>query len=73
MIDDTESLAELMREMVDSEAWQCVEGYIKGRIEDHKNQLMTCQMDEVVKHRAKVEAYGSVLLHVQSLMAAGQS
>lgn len=73
MIDDTESLAELMREMVDSEAWQCVEGYIKDRIEDHKKQLMTCQIEDVIKHRAKVEAYGSVLLHVQHMMAAGQS
>ena len=71
MIDDTESLAELMREMVDSQAWQCVEGYIKGRIEDHKNQLMTCQIEDVIKHRAKAEAYGSVLLHVQNMMVAG--
>jgi len=67
-----EARAESLQEMVDGEGWGYVKEYIEARITDHKAQLMTCQIEDVTKHRAKVESLNSVLLFVQDAIEEGK-
>jgi len=68
---DAEYRAEVLREMLAGEAWQFVQDYIGGRITYHTRQLLSCDMEEVPKHRAKVEAFNSVLLFIQDAIEYG--
>ena len=58
--------------MLDTDGWQVVDEYLKQRIQDHKDQLMSCDIEDVVKHRAKAEALRSVLLYLQDIIDEGQ-
>lgn len=65
---DAEYRAEVLREMLAGEGWQFVQEYMEGRIAYHTKQLLICDMEEVPKHRAKVEAFNSVLLFIQEAL-----
>ena len=70
--DETDARAEALQQMIDGEGWPHVKDYIERRITDHRNQLMTCKLEDVTKHRAKVEAYSSVLLYVKDAIEEAQ-
>ncbi len=58
--------------MLDTDGWPVIEKYIRERIEDHKNQLLRCPIEEITKHRERVEAYNSVLLYVRQVIDEGK-
>ena len=62
---ETDARAEALRQMIDGDGWPYVQNYIEKRITDHTNQLLTCKIEDVIKHRAKVEALNRVLLFVK--------
>jgi len=49
--------------------WQVVEVYIEARIADHIGQLMTCSIEDVPKHRAKVEALKGIGVFVAECLS----
>lgn len=52
--------------MTESEGWLYTEQHILDQIEQHKGYLLDCKSwDEVLQHRAKVEALSSVLVHIE--------
>lgn len=64
--------AQELRLLVDMAGWQQVEGYIAGRIQDRMQQLLTCgTWEEVIQHRAGVEALESVLLYISDTIQKG--
>lgn len=70
---DAEARAESLQQMIDSDGWVYAQDFIERRIADHTNQLLTCKLDDVVKHRAKVEAFNAVLLFVKDAIEEGNS
>ena len=46
-----------------------VEVYIEARIADHIGQLMTCSIEDVPKHRAKVEALKGIGVFVAECLS----
>lgn len=68
---DEVALMEQMRDMKDTEGWQLVEQYIKNRIEDNKNRLMTCPIEDIEKHRERVKTLESVLLYADEVIEQG--
>jgi hypothetical protein len=58
--------------MIALEGWPIVEQYIKDRIEENRNRLMTCEIKDVIKHRAEVKAYNSVLLYIKTTIEEGK-
>ena len=62
---------ELLRDMKDTEGWKLVDTYISDRIKDHTNQLITCPIEAIEKHRQRIEAYKSVLLYVEDEIEKG--
>lgn len=69
---DAEARAEALQRMIDGDGWPHVQNYIERRIADHTNQLLTCKIEDVLKHRAKVETFNSVLLFVKDAITEGQ-
>jgi len=67
-----EARAESLQQMIDGEGWGYVQEYINERIADHTNQLLTCKLEDVMKHRTKVEAFNSVLLFVKDAIEEGK-
>ncbi|GIO13543.1 hypothetical protein J19TS2_30980 [Cohnella xylanilytica] len=64
--------AENFRYMTETVGWRELEEHIRGRISDHRNQLMTCATwDEVLEHRHKAEALESVFSHIQETIQKG--
>ena len=57
--------------MMMMEGWQEVEEFLRDRIADNRNRLMSCEMVDVVKHRAKVEAFESVFIHIKEVIEEG--
>ena len=68
---DEVGVMEYLRDMRDMEGWQLVETFINDRIKDHTDQLLTCEMEDIRKHRERVEAYKSVLLYVEDEIEKG--
>lgn len=65
--------AEALQRMTETEGWKLVEAYIKERAEASKNQLMHCDIEDVIKHRAKAEALKSVLSYINKTIEEGRS
>lgn len=63
---------EVVRELTNTEGWALVEQFITSKVDDHRKQLMTCKLEDVMKHRHKAEALESVLLYVQEVITKGQ-
>lgn len=63
--------AQAIRHMMDTTGWKLTEQYIRGRIEAAKNQLMTCQIEDVPKHRATAIALQAVLVHIDGILREG--
>lgn len=56
--------AEALRRMLDGDGWPLVRNFIDGRIKYHTDQLLTCKLEDVAKHRDMVEAYKSVFIFI---------
>lgn len=64
--------AQELRFLIDMAGWQQVEAFVTGRIQDRMQQLLTCgTWEEVIQHRAGVEALESVLLYISETIAKG--
>ncbi|OXM17324.1 hypothetical protein [Paenibacillus herberti] len=64
--------AQELRFLVEMAGWQQVESFIAGRIHDRMQQLRTCgSWEEVIQHRAGVEALESVLLYISTTIEKG--
>jgi hypothetical protein len=64
--------AQELRFLIEMAGWRQVEGYIAGRIKDRMQQLLTCETwEEVLQHRAGVEALESVLSHISDTIKKG--
>lgn len=63
---------EAVQYMLDTDGWPVIEKFIRERIEDHKNQLLRCPVEEITKHRERVEAFNSVLLYVRQVIDEGR-
>ena len=64
---DDEQIKQDIENMLSSDGWQHVKSFIDDRILDHKNQLQTCALEDVMKHRHKIEAYTSIYTQINSL------
>ena len=62
---------ENLREMKLTEGWTMVEAFINRQIEASKSRLETCPLEEVEKHRHKMEAYRSVLRYIDDQIEKG--
>jgi hypothetical protein len=56
-----------IRYMKQCEGWQIIEQFMKARIDDNKNKLMTCELDRVPEHRSAAKALESVFLHIKQI------
>ncbi len=63
--------AQAIQNMTETTGWKIVEEYIRERMDGHKNQLMTCSMQDILKHRAEVKALNGVLLFIQDAIREG--
>lgn len=64
--------AQELRFLIEMAGWRQVEGFIAGRIHDRMQQLLTCgSWEEVIQHRAGVEALESVLSHISDTIKKG--
>lgn len=70
MVDDIARM-EAVQCMLDTDGWPILEKFIRERIDDHKNQLLRCSIDDITKHRERVEAYNSVFLYIQQTLDEG--
>lgn len=57
--------------MINMAGWKQVEAYIRGRITHEKEQLMHCDLDKVVEHRARAEALQAVFLYINETIEEG--
>lgn len=64
----TEEMKDAIREMQDTEGWSIIESFLKQRMEDHKNQLMHCEVEEIIQHRTSYKAYNSVFLYIREIL-----
>jgi hypothetical protein len=55
---------EELLELKEHEGWKKVEEYIKKRIKYHEQQLISCSLDDVIKHRERRDALNLLLLFV---------
>jgi len=62
-----EDKAEAIRHMKMTLGWQEVERFILSRIEDNKNKLEHCRIDEVENIRSELKAYRSILEHIERI------
>lgn len=53
-----------MNNLLQSEGWQIVHQYITGQIQYHENQLLTCKLEDVIKHRERRDALNLVLIFI---------
>jgi hypothetical protein len=60
--------AEAIRQMKQMEGWRIVEDYIEKKQEYHKLQLLSCSLEEVMKHRNMIEAYKSIPIHLEGII-----
>lgn len=65
---DEVQLREDIEHLIETLGWQHVQRFIEARIEHHKNQLQTCALDDVMKHRHKIEAYNSIFTEINSIL-----
>ncbi len=63
---------EAVQNMLDTDGWPILEKFIRERIEDHRNQLLRCPIEDITKHRERVEAYNSVFLYIQQVLDEGR-
>jgi hypothetical protein len=63
---------EALQQMLQLEGWPLVEQHIKDEIERSKSRLLTCDLKEVIEHRARIKALNSVLLYIRDTINAGQ-
>lgn len=60
--------AEAIRQMQQSIGWEIVSKFINKKIEQNKKELMSCLIEDVIKHRAKVKAYESIGVHLSGIL-----
>lgn len=54
--------------MQSMEGWQIVNDYIVMKQSYHKEQLLHCTLEEVMKHRNMIEAYKSITVHLDGII-----
>lgn len=60
--------------MTSVEGWVYLQQYIQSRIDDNMKKLLTCSgWDDVIKHRAKVEALNSVFIYINQTIEEGMN
>jgi len=59
--------AEAIRQMQETDGWQIVHKYIEGKLTFHKEQLLHCTLEEVMRHRNMIEAYKSINVHLEGI------
>lgn len=67
------SIMEYLRDMQMMEGWQIVEKFINERIEDNRSRLESCDIEDVEKHRHKIDAYKSIFRFIEDSIDAGLS
>ena len=60
-----------LQEMAKTEGWKIVEEYLQRKIEDHKDQLVTCDMDKFEEVRGSVKALKGVFVYINTTIAKG--
>lgn len=68
----TDNKSAALRNLASTEGWAYVESFMQERMEDSKNRLLTCELEEVAKHRARVEALQSVFIFIQKTIEEGR-
>lgn len=48
--------SEAIRYMMNTEGWQIIQRGIDSKVQFHKDQLVTCELDKVMYHRTMIEA-----------------
>ncbi|WP_127532742.1 hypothetical protein [Paenibacillus kobensis] len=62
------SHVEHMHTLQTFEGWQIIAAWLSERIQYHKNQLVTCKLEEVEQHRAHIKSLESVLKKPQHII-----
>jgi nitrogen regulatory protein PII-like uncharacterized protein len=65
---DELDIALMIEEMTETDGWKIVQQFIEERIDDNKQQLMRCPIENVMEHRIRAETYQSILTHVKDLL-----
>lgn len=64
--------AEALQQMLDGDGWPLVKTFIDDRIKYHTDQLLSCRLEDVPKHRVRVETYNSVFLFIRDAIEEGR-
>jgi hypothetical protein len=65
-------IGETLRNMTETEGWLYTEQHILDQIDYNKGRLQDCESwEEVLQHRAKVEALSSLLVHIEQTIRGG--
>jgi len=68
---DNRQAAEALRHMQGTEGWRLLEQYLRERIDDSRNRLMSCELEDVMKHRHEAKALEAVLIYIDQTIEEG--
>lgn len=71
MTDDLKNAAALQN-MTKTDGWKLVEDFLQRKIEDYKEQLVTCDMAKFEELRGSVKALKGVFVYINTTMAKGE-
>jgi hypothetical protein len=61
-------LSHSIRQMQEMDGWRIVSEFIEKKLIFHKSQLLSCSLEEVMKHRNMIEAYKSIPIHLDGII-----